>query len=188
MNEELTSYEWLDQEFDRLAVLRKMWTANEVAAMIRRHDIERGRPSPTVEPVAWEAYWPGAGSINSQTAMTNRRAKALEWERDGAEVTPLYYAATISALEAERDEARNQRDYYRGRDQAGAEIETELIAALATANARIAMLEKALAEIARQKKTEELDTEYDVEMSSFEDGYDLCIDRARAALEPTHDN
>jgi hypothetical protein len=55
-------------------------------------------------------------------------------------------------------------------------------ATFATANARIAGLEKALAEIARQKKTDELDTEYDVEMASFEDGYDLCIDRARAAL------
>jgi hypothetical protein len=39
--ETISPYEWLAQEFDRLAILRKMWTALEVAAMIRRHDIYR---------------------------------------------------------------------------------------------------------------------------------------------------
>jgi len=43
-------------------------------------------------------------------------------------------------------------------------------------------MKEALEEIARQKKTDELETEYNVEVASFEDGYDLCIDRARAAL------
>ena len=38
---EISPYEWLAQEFERLAVLRKMWTPFEVAAIIRRHDIER---------------------------------------------------------------------------------------------------------------------------------------------------
>ena len=33
----------------------------------------------------------------------------------------------------------------------------------------------------RQKKTNEMDTEYDVEVADFEGGYDACIDRARAA-------
>lgn len=47
---------------------------------------------------------------------------------------------------------------------------------------RIEQLEAALREIAKQKKTNELVTEYDVEMADFEDGYDMCIDRARAAL------
>jgi hypothetical protein len=48
-----------------------------------------------------------------------------------------------------------------------------------------AKLEKAvegLREIARQKKTDEFETKYDVEVADFEDGYDLCIDRARATL------
>ena len=40
-NNEISPYEWMAQEFDRLAVLRKMWSAAEVAAIIRRHDIER---------------------------------------------------------------------------------------------------------------------------------------------------
>mgnify|MGYP003409449942 FL=1 len=33
----------------------------------------------------------------------------------------------------------------------------------------------------RQKKTNEMDTEYDVEVADFEGGYDACIDRARAS-------
>jgi len=45
---------------------------------------------------------------------------------------------------------------------------------------------RTLAEIARQKKTDELETEYDVEMADFEGGYDLCIDRARATLSEIH--
>lgn len=49
--------------------------------------------------------------------------------------------------------------------------------------ARIERLEAALREIARQKRTDELETEYDVEVADFEGGYDACIDRARAALE-----
>lgn len=43
-DEIISPYEWLAQEFERLAVLRKMWTAHEIAATIRRHDIERSRP------------------------------------------------------------------------------------------------------------------------------------------------
>jgi regulator of replication initiation timing len=43
-------------------------------------------------------------------------------------------------------------------------------------------LREALEKISTQKKTNELDTEYDVEFADFEDGYDMCIDTARAAL------
>jgi hypothetical protein len=48
--------------------------------------------------------------------------------------------------------------------------------------AKLAKAVEALREIARQKKTDELETEYDVEVADFEGGYDLCIDRARATL------
>jgi hypothetical protein len=51
-----------------------------------------------------------------------------------------------------------------------------------TLAARVKELEAALREIASQKKTDELETEYDVERADFEGGYDACIDRARAAL------
>jgi len=62
--------------------------------------------------------------------------------------------------------------------------ETEaLIGLLAKERAKIARLTEALKEIAHQKKTSELDTEYDVECADFEAGYDACIDRARAALQ-----
>lgn len=66
---------------------------------------------------------------------------------------------------------------------------TELIAAVRSAEDEIARLRAvakaargALEQIAGQKRTNELDTEYDVECASFEDGYDMCIDVARAAL------
>ena len=50
--DEISPYEWLAQEFDRLAILRKMWTADEVAATIRRHDIERStQPLPLKDKV-----------------------------------------------------------------------------------------------------------------------------------------
>ncbi len=43
-------------------------------------------------------------------------------------------------------------------------------------------MREALTEIAKQKKTDELETMTDVEYADFEDGYDASIDRARAAL------
>lgn len=46
-----------------------------------------------------------------------------------------------------------------------------------------ARLREALEEIARQKLTDELETEADVEYADFEEGYDCCIRRARAALK-----
>ena len=42
--------------------------------------------------------------------------------------------------------------------------------------------EAALRDIARQKKTDEMDTEYDVEYAEFEGGYNAIIDVARVAL------
>lgn len=42
------------------------------------------------EPAAWEGYWPGAGSISSQTSLTRFRSTMEKWEKDGAEITPLY--------------------------------------------------------------------------------------------------
>ena len=43
-----------------------------------------------------------------------------------------------------------------------------------------AKAEEALANIASQKKTDELETEYEAECVDFEAGYDVCIDVARA--------
>lgn len=42
------------------------------------------------EPRAWEGYWPGAGSVNSQTSFTRSHAEMERWRRGGAEITPLY--------------------------------------------------------------------------------------------------
>lgn len=48
----------------------------------------------------------------------------------------------------------------------------------------IERLRAALKTIAKQKKTDELETACDVEYADFEGGYDACIDVARAALHP----
>lgn len=45
---EISPYEFMAREFERLAILRKMWSAAEVAKIIRRYDIERqGERDPT---------------------------------------------------------------------------------------------------------------------------------------------
>lgn len=54
--------------------------------------------SPMSEPVAWEIYVAGAGSINSQHFVTLFKSAADRWREDGAEVEPLYPASTVSAL------------------------------------------------------------------------------------------
>lgn len=53
---------------------------------------------------------------------------------------------------------------------------------IVTLGQEVGRLREALEKISTQKKTNELDTEYDVEFADFEDGYDMCIDTARAAL------
>ena len=57
-----------------------------------------------------------------------------------------------------------------------------LIALAPSLAAALLVAEKALRDISRQKKTDELETEYDVECADFEGGYDACVDTARAAL------
>ena len=50
------------------------------------------------------------------------------------------------------------------------------------AEAKLATAVEALEDMANQKRTDELETEYDVECADFEGGYDACIDVARAAI------
>ena len=47
----------------------------------------------------------------------------------------------------------------------------------------VAKLREALAEIAKQKLTTEMETDYEADYADFEGGYDSCINRARAALQ-----
>lgn len=48
-------------------------------------------------------------------------------------------------------------------------------------------LREALENIARQKRTDELVTEFDVEYADFEGGFDECVNAARAALKGDSD-
>ena len=50
-SDEISPYEWMAREFERLAILRKMWNALEVSAILRRYDIERpSEPAPASAP------------------------------------------------------------------------------------------------------------------------------------------
>jgi thioredoxin-like negative regulator of GroEL len=85
------------------------------------------------------------------------------------------------ALRAERKLADTAIDYEKLRRR-WAEVAQSKYQRAKSAEAKLAKAVEALREIARQKKTDELETEYDVEVADFEGGYDLCIDRARATL------
>jgi phosphosulfolactate phosphohydrolase-like enzyme len=50
------------------------------------------------------------------------------------------------------------------------------------AEAAVERLAEYLGRIARQKRSDELETEADVEYADFEDGFDACVNVARAAL------
>lgn len=58
----------------------------------------------------------------------------------------------------------------------------ELMAMARNLAAALLKAEEALANIASQKKTDELETEYEAECADFEAGYDVCIDVARATI------
>ena len=56
------------------------------------------------------------------------------------------------------------------------------------AEAEAEKLRGVLLEMARQKRTDELETTYEVDCASFEDAHDMFIDRARAALNQGGDD
>ena len=89
---------------------------------------------------------------------------------DGTDV-----ATTCDSANVERSDAYNVESERMEADARLIALTPQLAAALIKAR-------EGLAEIGRQKRTDELVTEYDVEVADFEAGYDLCVDRARATL------
>ena len=67
-------------------------------------------------------------------------------------------------------------------DDAGGLANARLIAMAPDLAAALLKAEEALEDISRQKKTDELETEYEVECADFEAGFDTCVDVARATL------
>ena len=57
-----------------------------------------------------------------------------------------------------------------------------LIALAPDLAAALLKAEESLEDISRQKKTDELETEYEAECADFEAGFDTCVDVARATL------
>ena len=72
---------------------------------------------PAQEPVAWEGYWPGAGSIDSVTRLTSYLPTMEKWKADEAEITPLYASpqpeASVTDEMVERG-AEGLRKMYHG--------------------------------------------------------------------------
>ena len=100
-------------------------------------------------------------------------------------LAPADALAEVQRLRVEARENAMQALASMGQAQEAYEAQLEAEAELAAAQQREAGLRAALDEIAKQKRTDELATEYDVECADFEGGYDACIDRARAALAQT---
>ena len=67
-------------------------------------------------------------------------------------------------------------------DDAGGLANARLIAMAPDLAAALLKAEEALEDISRQKKTDELETEYEAECADFEAGFDTCVDVARATL------
>ncbi len=67
-------------------------------------------------------------------------------------------------------------------DEAKRLADARLIAMAPDLAAALLKAEEALANIASQKKTDEIETEYEAECADFEAGFDTCVDVARSAL------
>ena len=125
-------------------------------------------------------------AVFSGTCDCERSANGLGLSIRSCDCTLEQRAAdAIETLTRERDEANKHVSFYA--KQLG-ECKSLCVARWELMNAdtaRIAKLEEALKDIAKQKKTTELVTSCDVEYADFEEGYDTCIDVAREALEDT---
>ncbi|MDE2105109.1 MAG: hypothetical protein KGL39_48165 [Patescibacteria group bacterium] len=85
-----------------------------VRSMVSELLDRRAANAGTAEPVAWLGYWPGAGSIDSRTAVSRFKRDADRWRKSGAEVTELYAPdALATAREAGRREGLEEAERWR---------------------------------------------------------------------------
>ena len=103
-------------------------------------------------------------------------------------LAPADGLAAVDALRVEARENAMQALASMGQAHEAYEAQLEAEAELARVRARGERLVEALEDIAKQKRTDELDTEHDVEVADFEGGYDAVINVARAALAQTIDD
>jgi hypothetical protein len=84
---------WLDGRVTSMPPERLKAAADAIVAELADLSRLTRRSSAGVkaEPVAWEGYWPGAGSINSETRLTRWKHYADDWRKEGAEIRPLGY-------------------------------------------------------------------------------------------------
>ncbi len=132
---------------------------------------------PTVKPLVWKqavipeqamqgTWWKAAAMTGDYEVHRFNDRDEILLQRRGLG-NPVY--PTIEAAKA----------------AAQADFEARILSALdmqPTVSPDVAVLVEALRQIAKQKRTDELDTEYDVDIADFEGGYDEFINRARVAL------
>lgn len=103
---------WLDWPNRTAEEFPNVQLAKESAEADYRQRILSTLSLPAQEPVAWEGYWPGAGSIDSVTRLTSYRPTMEKWKADEAEITPLYASpqpeAVITEEMVERALARSR--------------------------------------------------------------------------------
>ena len=97
----------------------------------------------------------------------------ITWEEFNAMQRALGVKADARIGDQEGRAGHNHKLRIRARDA---------VARAEAAEAKLATATEVLGDIAKQKRTDELETEYDVECADFEGGYDACIDVARAAI------
>jgi hypothetical protein len=134
-----------------------------------------------------------ANAMEAERKLHEDALETLAAERAAAVARAEAAEATIARLIAELAEARETLRMFKAWDFPGdlqdmaVQLEAEKARAPTLAEAlavpEVAKLVEALKAIAEQKKTDELETEYDAECVSFEDGFDMCIDVARAAIK-----
>jgi hypothetical protein len=164
-------------------------TEEELSRAMRRPVLMNAAPKPSLER---RMEWLEDAASEQRTAILKLEKIARLLFKSVCACGNFYDAGvggadmTITTEEAERlagiwwiqgRETMN-RDLYAGTATALRSLAAERDAL----NAENARLWEALRDIARQKKTDELDTEYDVEVADFEGGYDSIIDIARVAV------
>lgn len=134
--------------------------------------------------------------LTAELAAARGRVKPLEWREvnDGnrrkGEVFGTRSPVSFAPITAHKKhdgwwlsaDCKTYPTLEAAKAAAQADYAARILAALEPDPTMVRMRE-ALEEIARQKRTDELETELDAEHADFEGGYDACIDRARAALQ-----
>jgi hypothetical protein len=113
----------------------------------KKRAVEERDAALEAEPTHWEAYWPGAGSVDSITRMTHIESLANSWRERGAKLTALVPASVLSAALEDKKRAVEEMDQARAVTNCYADEQKAQLADLKLAIARAEKAEAALRDI-----------------------------------------